>query len=83
MKINDLCPKCLKYVEFDYPVDFDEYEENEAIEGLICPYCKTKLVIYFEMEPSFFLREAEPEEIEELIFKEEVENDITKTKIFN
>lgn len=68
MKFSDLCPKCLKLIEFNCPEDYFESEEGDAIEGLICPYCKTKLVIYFEIEPSFYLREVEKEESKELEF---------------
>jgi len=68
MKLSELCPKCLRLVDFDYPTNYFEYNEDEAIEGLICPYCKTKLVIYFKVEPGFYLREAEKEELEELEF---------------
>jgi len=68
MKRNDLCPNCFNLITFEEPADFFECEEGDAIEGIICPHCKTKLVIYYNIEPSFYVREATKEELEELDF---------------
>jgi len=69
MKITNLCPNCGELVEYEYPANYFEYVEDEAIEGLICPHCGIKLVSCFEIKFSFYLRKARKEELEGLEFE--------------
>lgn len=60
-KEMDWCPYCNGRVYFNEPDEYWMADEGEPVEGVICPHCGEKLVIFYSAF-AFHLREAREED---------------------